>query len=96
MMRWDGPIYRLTDGQGNAYVMHATETGTPNLNVTLPAGWSLEKVELAGRVLQHPRRLPRAGVPPVRVRRRVLPGEVNVAAYGLLSHREFDREERSS
>ncbi|MEI8094208.1 MAG: hypothetical protein WCG80_08360, partial [Spirochaetales bacterium] len=34
VMRWDGPIYRLTDGQGNAYVMHATETGTPNLNVT--------------------------------------------------------------
>ncbi|MEI8093714.1 MAG: hypothetical protein WCG80_05840, partial [Spirochaetales bacterium] len=29
------------------YVMHATETGTPNLNVTLPAGWSLEKVDLA-------------------------------------------------
>ncbi len=47
VMRWDGPIYRLTDGQGNFYVMHATETGTPTVDVTLPAGWSLEKVELA-------------------------------------------------
>ena len=47
VMRWDGPIYRLTDGHGNFYVMHATENGTPTLDVTLPAGWSVEKVDLA-------------------------------------------------
>ena len=46
VMRWDGPIYRLTDGHGNYYIMHATETGTPTLDVALPAGWSLAKVEL--------------------------------------------------
>jgi hypothetical protein len=47
VMRWDGPIYRLTDGHGNYYVMHATETGTPTLDVALPALWSLEKAALA-------------------------------------------------
>ena len=46
VMRWEGPIYRLTDNAGNYYVMHATETGTPSLEVALPAGWSLVKVEL--------------------------------------------------
>jgi len=47
VMRWDETIYRLSDGQGNFYVMHATETGTPDLTVALPAGWSLEKIELS-------------------------------------------------
>ncbi|GAB4420173.1 MAG: hypothetical protein OHK0039_33420 [Bacteroidia bacterium] len=39
-------IYRLGDGQGNFYAMHATETGSPDLNVSLPAGWTLEVVAL--------------------------------------------------
>lgn len=39
---YEGPvIYELSDGQGNLYVMHATATGTPDLNPTLPAGWML-------------------------------------------------------
>jgi hypothetical protein len=41
-IRYDGPvIYELSDGQGNLYVMHATATGTPDLNPTLPQGWIL-------------------------------------------------------
>lgn len=39
---YEGPvIYELSDGQGNLYVMHATGTGTPDLNVSLPQGWTL-------------------------------------------------------
>jgi hypothetical protein len=39
---YEGPIiYELSDGQGNLYVMHATGTGTPDLNPTLPTGWTL-------------------------------------------------------
>lgn len=39
---FEGPvIYELSDGQGNLYVMHATATGTPDLNPTLPEGWTL-------------------------------------------------------
>ncbi len=41
---FEGPvIYELSDGQGNLYVMHATATGTPDLNATLPAGWTLSE-----------------------------------------------------
>ena len=54
VMRWDGPIYRLTDSHGNYYVMHATETGTPTLDVTLPPGWSIEKVDLAEPLVMTP------------------------------------------
>ena len=39
-----GEIYDLADPEGNRYVMHATETGTPNLDVALPDGWTLETV----------------------------------------------------
>jgi hypothetical protein len=46
ILRFTGSIYRLTDNKGNFYVMHATETGTPSLDVALPAGWTLEKVDL--------------------------------------------------
>lgn len=42
-------IYQLTDNKGNFYVMHATETGEPNLDAVLPEGWTLKKV-----VLQEP------------------------------------------
>lgn len=39
---YEGPVvYELSDGRGNLYVMHATATGTPDLNPTLPEGWSL-------------------------------------------------------
>jgi len=39
-------IYQMADGKGNLYVMHATETGTPDLNVVLPQGFTLRKVRL--------------------------------------------------
>lgn len=39
---FEGPvIYELSDGNGNLYVMHATATGTPDLNPALPDGWTL-------------------------------------------------------
>ncbi|MDX2163433.1 MAG: hypothetical protein SF162_19100 [bacterium] len=39
---YDGPvIYELSDGNGNLFVMHATDDGTPDLNPALPDGWSL-------------------------------------------------------
>lgn len=48
VLKWNGPyIYRLSDGKGNYYVMHAVEdTAGPNIHVPLPSGWSLEKIEL--------------------------------------------------
>ena len=38
-----GPlVYELDDGAGNLSIMHATETGTPDLDtVELPAGWQV-------------------------------------------------------
>ena len=39
-------IFQLTDNKGNYYVMHATETGKPDLSAALPNGWSLKKVML--------------------------------------------------
>jgi hypothetical protein len=47
ILRFTGSIYQLTDGRGNFYAMHATETGTPSLDVALPAGWTLRKSDLA-------------------------------------------------
>ena len=35
ILRFENEIYQLTDNKGNYYVMHATETGEPNLNVVL-------------------------------------------------------------
>lgn len=46
MLRFENEIYRLTDNKGNCYAMHATETGMPDLDVTLPKGWTLKKVSL--------------------------------------------------
>lgn len=43
---WEDEIYELSDNKGNKYVMHATETGTPNLNVVLPSGFTLKQVQL--------------------------------------------------
>lgn len=46
--RWDDEIYQMTDGKGNYFVMHATATedGEPSLDVELPEGWTLQRVEL--------------------------------------------------
>ena len=46
MLRFENKIYQLTDNKGNYYVMHATETGKPNLDVILPKGWTIKKVAL--------------------------------------------------
>ena len=43
---FENEIYQLSDGNGNLYVMHATETGTPSLDVVLPKGFTLKKVKL--------------------------------------------------
>lgn len=47
ILRFSGSICQLTDGRGNLYVMHATETGTPRMDAALPAGWTLRKMDLA-------------------------------------------------
>jgi len=47
-------IYQLSDSIGNLYVMHATETGTPNLDVILPAGFNLKKIKLEEPLLVLP------------------------------------------
>ena len=44
IIRFSEEIYQLADNRGNFYVMHATETGSPQLNVQLPEGWSLRKI----------------------------------------------------
>ncbi|MGZ9899284.1 hypothetical protein [Shewanella gaetbuli] len=46
--RWDDVIYQMTDGKGNYFVMHATATidGEPSLDVELPEGWTLERIEI--------------------------------------------------
>jgi len=46
IIRFENEIYQLSDNKGNYYVMHATETGEPNLEVILPKGFKLEKVKL--------------------------------------------------
>ena len=46
LLRFENEIYQLTDNKGNFYAMHATETGMPDLDVTLPKGWTLKKVSL--------------------------------------------------
>ena len=43
---FENEIYQMSDGKGNLYAMHATETGTPNLNVVLPEGFTIQKVTL--------------------------------------------------
>ena len=44
---FEDEIYQLSDDMGNLYVMHATETGTPDLNVILPEGFVLKKLTLS-------------------------------------------------
>ncbi len=43
---WEDEVYELVDPAGNSYVMQATATGTPDLNVTLPEGWTVTLVTL--------------------------------------------------
>lgn len=43
---FENEIYQMSDGKGNLYAMHATETGTPNLDVILPDGFTVKKVTL--------------------------------------------------
>lgn len=43
---WENEIYELSDKKGNKYVMHATESGTPNLAVILPDGFQLKKIKI--------------------------------------------------
>lgn len=44
---FEDEIYELSDDKGNKYVMHATETGVPNLDVELPLGFSIRKVKIS-------------------------------------------------
>ncbi len=43
---WENEIFELSDDKGNKFVMHATESGTPNLDVILPTGYTLQKVTI--------------------------------------------------
>lgn len=44
---YEGEIYELADDRGNRFVMHANETGAPNLtDVALPPGWQLNRIDL--------------------------------------------------
>jgi hypothetical protein len=43
---FENEIYQMSDDKGNLYVMHATETGIPDLNVVLPTGFKIQKVSL--------------------------------------------------
>ena len=45
-IQFEDSIYQMTDNKGNFYVMHATETGIPDVHVTLPDGWTIQKVPL--------------------------------------------------
>ena len=51
---WHDEIYDLVDTKGNHYVMHATDTGTPNLNAAIPEGWTLTKVALDEPLVVNP------------------------------------------
>ena len=37
-------IYQLSDGKGNYYVMHASESKKPSLDAQHPKGWTLKKI----------------------------------------------------
>lgn len=46
-LQFENSIYQLTDGKGNYYVMHATESASPSTDVTLPSGWTIQRVTLS-------------------------------------------------
>lgn len=43
---YSSAIYDLSDPAGNRYVMHANATGKPDLNASLPQGWTLQRKTL--------------------------------------------------
>jgi len=53
-MRFEDVIVQMTDNKGNFYVMHATETGEPNVHVTLPEGWTVKQVALEEPLMLSP------------------------------------------
>ncbi len=48
---FEDEMYELVDPVGNCYVMHATDTGTPDINVALPKDWTLTLVALDALVI---------------------------------------------
>ncbi len=44
-LQFEDGFYRLTDGRGNFYAMHATETGEPTTEVVLPPGWTVKRID---------------------------------------------------
>lgn len=46
ILEFKNEIFEMSDALGNNYVMHATESSTPNLDVKLPDGFQLKKVRL--------------------------------------------------
>jgi hypothetical protein len=46
VLRYEKDLYQLSDDKGNAYAMHATENGPPNLNAQLPEGFTLQYLAL--------------------------------------------------
>lgn len=46
VLRYEKDLYQLSDGKGNAYAMHATESGPPNLDAQLPEGFTLQHLAL--------------------------------------------------
>lgn len=51
---FENEAYFLTGPSGERAVMHATADGTPTMEVTLPAGWQLEKQALSAPLVVHP------------------------------------------
>jgi hypothetical protein len=51
---FEGEVTFLNGPRGERAVMHATADGTPTSDVTLPAGWSLEKQTLTAPLVVHP------------------------------------------
>ena len=44
-LQFEDGFYRLTDGRGNFYAMHATETGEPTTEEVLPPGWTVKRID---------------------------------------------------
>jgi hypothetical protein len=54
VLEFTGAIWQLSDGKGDLYVMHATETGVPTPDVVLPPGWTVRRVELEAPLVIRP------------------------------------------
>lgn len=44
----------MSDGKGNLYVMHATESGSPTTDVSLPSGWNIQKITITSPLIITP------------------------------------------